>query len=131
VRIPLERTSELADNSLTNICFHESPSENQRIKDVLGLIPKGRFSVLEIGARDGRISMWLATCASWLNQVETWLGLISRDCLRRGIFRSVPDLIHKIITYIRLYNRHAQPFRWTYRNPRKRISVSLTSVTQH
>jgi len=62
VRIPLERTSELADNSLTNICFHESPSENQRIKDVLGLTPKGRFSVLEIGARDGRISKWLATC---------------------------------------------------------------------
>ncbi len=71
------------------------------------------------------------TYASWLNQVETWLGMISRDCLRRGIFRSVSDLIHKIMTYIRSYNRHAQPFRWTYRNPRNRIRVSLTSVTQH
>ena len=36
-----------------------------------------------------------------------------------------PDLIHKIMTYIRLYNRNAQPFRWSYRNPRKRIRVSV------
>jgi hypothetical protein len=31
--------------------------------------------------------------------------MITRDCLRRGIFRSAPDLAHKIMTYIRLYNR--------------------------
>ena len=71
------------------------------------------------------------TYASWLNQVEIWLGMITRDCIRRGIFHSVPDLVHKIVSYIRLYNRNAQPFRWTYRNPRKRIRVSLSSVTGH
>src|SRR5712692_4530054 len=71
------------------------------------------------------------TYASWLNQVEIWLGLITRDCIRRGVFRSAPDLVHKILTYIRHYNRSAQPFRWTYTNPKKRIRVSLTSVTQH
>ena len=71
------------------------------------------------------------TYASWLNQVEIWLGMITRDCIRRGVFQSVPDLSHKILTYIRQYNRTAQPFRWTYRNPRKRIRVSLSSVTQH
>lgn len=71
------------------------------------------------------------TYASWLNQVEIWLGLITRDCIRRGIFRSVPDLIHQITNYIRLYNRNAQPFQWTYSNPKKRIRVSLSSVTRH
>jgi len=71
------------------------------------------------------------TYASWLNQVEIWLGMITRDCIRRGVFHSVSDLAHKLMTYIRLYNRNAQPFRWTYRNPRKRIRVSLSSVTQH
>jgi len=71
------------------------------------------------------------TYASWLNQVEIWLGMITRDCIRRGVFHSVPDLMHKILTYIRQYNRNAQPFRWTYTNPRKRIHVSLSSVTQH
>ena len=64
------------------------------------------------------------TYASWLNQVEIWLGMITRDCIRRGVFHSVSDLAHKILTYIRLYNRNAQPFRWTYRNPRKRIRVT-------
>jgi DDE superfamily endonuclease len=71
------------------------------------------------------------TYSSWLNQVEIWLGMITRDCIRRGIFRSVPDLVSKIMSYVRLYNRNAQPFRWTYRNPRHRIHVSPISVTQH
>ena len=57
--------------------------------------------------------------------------MITRDCIRRGVFHSVPDLAHKITTYIRLYNRNAQPFHWTYRNPKKRIRVSLSSVTRH
>lgn len=71
------------------------------------------------------------TYASWLNQVEIWLGLITRDCIRRGIFHSVPDLTHQIMNYIRFYNRTAQPFHWTYSNPKKRIRVSLSSVTRH
>jgi transposase len=71
------------------------------------------------------------TYASWLNQVEIWLGMITRDCIRRGIFHSVPDLTHQITNYIRLYNRNAQPFNWTYSNPKKRIRVSLSSVTAH
>ena len=69
--------------------------------------------------------------ASWLNQVEIWLGMVTHDCIRRGIFHSVPDLVRQIMSYIRLYNRQARPFRWTYRNPRKRIHVSLASVTRH
>lgn len=71
------------------------------------------------------------TYSSWLNQVEIWLGMITRDCIRRGVFQSVPDLVNKIMAYVRLYNRNAQPFRWTYRNPRKRIRVSPISVTRH
>jgi len=71
------------------------------------------------------------TYSSWLNQVEIWLGLITRDCIRRGIFRSVTDLVQHILNYIRLYNRNAQPFQWTYSNPKHRIRVSLTSVTRH
>jgi transposase len=71
------------------------------------------------------------TYSSWLNQVEIWLGMITRDCIRRGIFRSVPDLVTQILSYVRLYNRNAQPFRWTYRNPKRRIHVSPISVTQH
>jgi len=59
--------------------------------------------------------------------VEIWLGMITRDCIRRGIFHSVPDLTHEIMNYIRLDNRNAQ----SYSNPKKRIRVSLSSVTRH
>ena len=57
--------------------------------------------------------------------------MVTRDCVRRGVFKSVPDLVAKIMTYIRFYDRNAQPFHWTYRNPRKRIRVSPISVTRH
>ena len=70
------------------------------------------------------------TYSSWLNQVEIWLGLINRDCIRRGVFKSGPDLAAKIMAYIRLNNRNARPFRWTYCNPEKRIHVSPISVTR-
>ena len=53
--------------------------------------------------------------------------MITRDCIRRGIFHSVPDLTHEIMNYIRLDNRNAQ----SYSNPKKRIRVSLSSVTRH
>lgn len=71
------------------------------------------------------------TYSSWLNQVEIWLGLITRDCIRRGVFKSVPDLTKKIMSYIRLYNRSVRPFCWMCRNPRHRIRVSPISVTRH
>ena len=71
------------------------------------------------------------TYSSWLNQVEIWLGMITRDCIRRGTFKSVPDLVTKIMAYIRLYNRNARPFRWTYRDPKRRIRVSPISDTRH
>jgi transposase len=71
------------------------------------------------------------TYSSWLNQVEIWLGMITRDCIRRGVFKSVPNLVAKIMAYIRLYNRNAQPFRWTYRYPKKRIRVPLIYDTTH
>jgi transcription initiation factor IIF auxiliary subunit len=40
-------------------------------------------------------------------------------------------LTQQIMSYIRLYNRNAQPFHWTYSNPKKRIRVSPFSVTRH
>ena len=33
------------------------------------------------------------TSASWMNQIETWFGVLSREAIRRGSFRSAKDLI--------------------------------------
>jgi hypothetical protein len=38
------------------------------------------------------------TYASWLNQMEIWLGMITRDCIRRGMLHLVDDLVNKIIS---------------------------------
>lgn len=71
------------------------------------------------------------TYSSWLNQVEIWFGMITNQCIRRGSFHSVRDLIRRIDAYIKGYNQTATPFTWTYRDTRKRIRVPLSSLSAH
>jgi transposase len=54
------------------------------------------------------------THASWLNQVELFLSILSRRLLRHGEFNSTDDLAARVIAFIEHYNREAKPFRWTY-----------------
>jgi transposase len=70
------------------------------------------------------------TYASWLNQVELWFGRIERDLLARGIFTSLPDLARKIRRYIQRYNKDPKPIRWTYSNPRHRITTDSAVTGQ-
>jgi transposase len=53
------------------------------------------------------------TSASWLNMVERFFRDITQRRIRRGIFRSVPELIAAIDEYIRNHNRAPKPFIWT------------------
>jgi transposase len=53
------------------------------------------------------------TGSSWINQVEIWLGIITRQAIRRGTFASVHVLVRQIRDYIANWNRHAKPFTWT------------------
>jgi transposase len=66
------------------------------------------------------------TYSSWLNQVEIWFSKIERDVMARGIFTSVPDLARKIMKYIRRYNDHALPIKWSYCDPSHRIRHGTT-----
>jgi hypothetical protein len=52
--------------------------------------------------------------ASWLNQVELFFSILARRLLKRGEFRSLEDLVAKVMAFIADYNRTARPFRWTY-----------------
>jgi hypothetical protein len=53
--------------------------------------------------------------ASWLNQVEIWLGILTRKLLRRGSFPSTDDLQAKVLAFVDYFNRTmAKPFKWTY-----------------
>ncbi|MEC3974982.1 IS630 family transposase [Amycolatopsis sp. H20-H5] len=51
--------------------------------------------------------------SSWLNQIETWFGIATRQSIRRGTFTSVTVLIKQIRDYIAHWNTDAKPFTWT------------------
>lgn len=53
------------------------------------------------------------TYSSWLNQVEIWFNIVTQRAIRRGTFRSVRDLVEKIDSFVRDYNRRCRPFVWT------------------
>ena len=53
------------------------------------------------------------TGCSWLNMVEIFFGIITRQAIRRGTFRSVKDLTAAISAFIDAYNDRCQPFTWT------------------
>lgn len=67
------------------------------------------------------------TYSSWLNQVEIWFSKLERQVIERGVFHSVSDLRKKLLGYIRHYNKVATPIRWSYKNPRRRISSTIHS----
>ena len=53
------------------------------------------------------------TSASWLNMVERFFRDITEKWLRRGIFRSVTELIEAVTHYLDHYNSDPKPFVWT------------------
>jgi transposase len=63
------------------------------------------------------------TSSSWLNLVERWFGEITRKRIRRGVFRSVLELVAAIEDFIRVNNEHPKPFVWT-----KKVDAILEKV---
>jgi len=61
------------------------------------------------------------TSASWINQVERFFGLITEDRIRRGVFKSVADLVAAIQQYLEHHNADPKPFVW---------SASATAILQ-
>lgn len=53
------------------------------------------------------------TGCSWLNMVERFFRDLTESRLRRGVFRSVEDLIEAIGQYIDHHNDNPKPFIWT------------------
>jgi len=53
------------------------------------------------------------TSASWLNMVERFFRDLTQNRLRRGVFRSVGELIAAIKEYLARHNEAPKPFIWT------------------
>lgn len=55
------------------------------------------------------------TYSSWLNQIEIWFNILTKDVLKGGVWKSKEDLASQILNYIKTYNAtRAKPFLWTY-----------------
>jgi len=81
---------------LDNLSTHTTPE----VQDWLADNPHVRFHFTPKGS-------------SWINQIETWFGIITRQSIRRGTFTSVKVLIKQIRDYITHWNTAAKPFTWT------------------
>ena len=53
------------------------------------------------------------TSSSWLNLVERWFREITDKRIRRGVFRSVKELVAAIDEYVAQHNADPQSFVWT------------------
>ncbi|EST39429.1 hypothetical protein N566_02010 [Streptomycetaceae bacterium MP113-05] len=81
---------------LDNLSTHTTPE----VKAWLEKNPHIRFHFTPIGS-------------SWLNQIEIWFGILTRQSIRRGTFSSVNVLVKQIRDYINSWNEEANPFTWT------------------
>ena len=71
-----------------------------------------------------KVQKWLAkhprfhlhftpTSASWLNMVERFFRDLTVNRLRRGVFRSLPELVAALEKYLSHHNKEPKPFIWT------------------
>ncbi|WP_331751751.1 IS630 family transposase (plasmid) [Streptomyces globisporus] len=81
---------------LDNLSTHTTPD----VKEWLAKNPHVHFHFTPVGS-------------SWLNQIEIWFGIITRQSIRRGTFASVNVLVKQIRDYINSWNQNAKPFTWT------------------
>jgi transposase len=55
------------------------------------------------------------TYSSWLNQVEIWFNILTKDVVKGGIWNSSNQLADQLMEYVKTYNStRAKPFQWTY-----------------
>ncbi len=101
-------------NFLKHLCRSNPGRELHIIAD--NLSAHKHKDVLARVAKRRRMSLYFTpTYASWLNQIEIWFNIFTRDVLKGGVWRSRQALVSQIMIYIRRYNKdRAHPFRWTY-----------------
>jgi transposase len=74
------------------------------------------------------------TGASWLNMIEIWFSILTKQQVRRGVYHDVPELIAAIEHFIEGYNGRAEPFVWTKTAEQvlaKAVKHHATSGTLH
>ena len=120
---------EVATGLVTDRCFdrHTNHEFLKFLKDIARAYPRVPLHVVcdnYATHKHPNVTAWLErnpriqlhftpTSGSWLNMVEIFFGIITRQAIRRGTFHSVKDLETAIGTYIDSWNDRAHPFTWT------------------
>ena len=117
---------EVATGKVTDACYprHTHAEFLAFLKQVAKAYPRVPLHVVADNYATHKhpaVQAWLAkhprvrlhftpTSGSWLNLVEVFFGIITRQAIRRGTFTSVKDLIAAIETFIDGWNDRCQPF---------------------
>jgi transposase len=120
---------EVATGKMTDQCYdrHGKAEFLDFLKNVAKAYPRRELHVVLDNYHTHKhddINRWLTknpritlhftpTSGSWLNLVEVFFGIITRQAIRRGSFDSVKQLIGAIRTYIDGWNERCHPFIWT------------------
>jgi transposase len=114
---------------LDNLNTHFGESLVRLVANIEGIAKeelgkKGRHGILKsIATRrkflsdpSHRVSfVYVPKHSSWLNQIETIFGVISRKVIKRGSFDSIHELKRCLQQFIEYFNlTFAKPFNWTY-----------------
>jgi len=119
---------EVATGKVTDACFdrHRHQEFLRFLQQVARAYPRRELHVVADNyaahkhpavkawlARNPRITMhFTPTSGSWMNLVETFFGILTRQAIVRGTFTSVADLQTAIGTYIDAWNDRCEPFHW-------------------
>ena len=119
---------EVATGKVTDQCFprHRHAEFLAFLKLVAKAYPRRQLHVVldNYGTHTHpKVKAWLAkhprvhlhftpTSASWMNLVEVFFAIITRQAIRRGNFASVPDLIAAIRRFVNGWNQRSHPFVW-------------------
>jgi transposase len=120
---------EIATGTVTDRCYdrHGKAEFLDFLKLVARAYPRRRLHVVLDNYHTHKhddTTRWLAkhpritlhftpTSGSWLNLVEVFFGILTRQAIRRGSFDSVKDLVAAIRAFIDAYNDRGKPFTWT------------------
>src|SRR3954464_362693 len=120
---------DVATGTVTDRCYerHGKAEFLDFLKHVARAYPRRKLHVVLHNYHTHKhddINQWLAkhpritlhftpTSSSWLNLVEVFFGIITRQAIRRGSFESVTALIAAIRAFIDVYNERCRPFIWT------------------
>jgi transposase len=120
---------EVATGKVTDACYprHRSDEFLRFLKQIAKAYPRVPLHLVVDNYATHKhpsVQVWLArnpritvhftpTSGSWLNMVEIFFGIITRQAIRRGTFTSVKDLIAAIEAFIDGWNERCHPFSWT------------------